>query len=408
MTATDLSTNSPMRLVLWLCLALAACSTTGEPPRDQLDAGEWRSAKSRMYQDLARQCLQAEDHDRAQRLLQQAVQFDAKDSKSLELLAQIAYAAGDLTTANNAAQMLLRLQPESVAAWCTIGAIAEAQNQDTTAEQSYRRAVRAAGDDARPAIDLHRLLLAQGREAEAAVLREELTTRFPGRIEARLDHGAHLAAAGLWHDATTAFDQALTIQPGNAGAASGLALGAVMSQQPDAALALTRRLPPRASMENPSLQLTLAIAHLQVGNCEAALRELQFTDPILTDRVSMRVLRGEILFRMERLDAARAEFDRAIELAPDTARAHAGLGRIQLLQRRAHAAVRCLQRAVALEPANGSSQALLAAAMAATGDYEGARRQLVLLRRLADTTALVDELLHLYPLLAEEQGRTTR
>ncbi len=390
------------RLWVALCVSLsfAACSTTTPRGKDTLDAGAWRSAKSRMYQDLARQCLQAEDHERAQRLLQQAVQFDAGDAKSLELLAQIAQSGGDLATASDAAQMLLHLQPESVAAWCTLGVVAEAKNQPDVAEAAYRRAQHAAGDDPRPGIDLHRLLLAQHRDAEATALRDELTTRFPRRIEARLDHGAHLAGVGNWNDATSAFEQALAIQPDDASAATGMALGAVMSHAPADALALSDRLPPRARQENPSLQLTLAIAHLQVGDCEAALRELEFTDPVLTDRVSLRVLRGEILFRMQRLEAAQAEFERAIVMAPDAARAHSGLGRILLLQKRHHAAVRALQRAVQLQPGNGASQCLLTAALVATGDLDAARRQLTALRRLADSKALVTELDHLFPQLA--------
>jgi len=404
-TTTPRRPGSRPGLAVCACLAFVACSTVSPPAHDPLDAGEWRSAKSRMYQDLARQCLQAEDHERAQRLLQQAVQFDAGDARSLELLAQIAQSGGDLATATSAAQMLLRLQPESVAGWCTVGAVAEARNQNDAAEAAYRRALAATTTDPRPAIDLHRLLLAQGRESEAAALRDRLTTQFPRLIEARLDHGAHLAAGGHWGDAATAFEAALAIQPDDAGAATGMALGAIMSNAPATALSLSDRLPPRARIENPSLQLTLAIAHLQEGDCDAALRELELTDPVLADRVSLRVLRGEILFRMQRLDAAQVEFERALALAPDTARAHAGLGRILLLQKRHHAAVRALQRAVQLQPGNRASQALLTAALAATGDLDAARRQLATLRRLADAGALVAELERLHPGLAAPEAR---
>lgn len=408
MTTNPLSHRPRSLTATLLFAAFAACTTVGSDARPPLDNGEWRSAKSRMYQDLARQCLQAEDHERAQRLLQQAVQFDADDARSLELLAQLAHAGGDLQTASSAAQMLLRLQPESVAAWCTVGAVAEARNEPAAAETAYRRALAHAGDDPRPGIDLHRLLLAERRDGEAATLRADLVARFPRRIEPRLDHAAHLAAAGSWREAAGEFDQALAIQPDAAAAASGLALGAVMSRQPATALSLADRLPPRASVENPSLQLTLAVAHLQAGDCDAALRALDFTDPVLADRASMRVLRGELLFRLQRLDAAQAEFERALALAPDTARALAGLGRIQLLQRQPHAAVRRLQRAALLAPGNGSTQVLLTAALAASGDLPAARRQLVVARRQPDTTALIDELLLLHPELAEESAGSPR
>ena len=365
------------RVLPFAVALLVGCTTT--PPNGQrpLDSGQWRSAKSRMYQDLARQCLQAEDHERALSLLQQAVQFDTGDVSSLELLTRLATASGNHGVATTAAQLLLRAQPGSATALCTLGAVAEAQDDPAAAETAYRRALAAAPDDARPAIDLHRLLLASGREHEAAALRAELGERYPRRIEPLLDHAAWLADTQRWHEAAAAFDQVLARQPGEPAAAAGVALGALMSRQPATALALRDRLPPRARADNPTLQMSLAIAHLQTGDLEAALRELDCADGATAERVSARVLRGEILFRLQRHDAAQAEFERAIELAPDTARAHAGLGRILLLQRRTHAATRALQRAVALEPANAATKALLVAALAGGGDLDAARREFV-------------------------------
>lgn len=392
--------------VLACAALLGGCASTSADPRDPLDQGEWRNTKSRMYQDLALQCLQAEDHDRARRLLQQAVQFDSRDQRTLELLARLAYSQGDFATANGAAQMLLQVAPKSVPAMCTIGAIHESQDRPAEAEASYRQALAVAGDDPRPAVDLHRFLLARGREAEAATLLAATALRFPRAIEPNLDRGAHFASTRRWDDASLAFDAALAVQPNDAGAAAGYALSAVMSQQPAAALALGERLPPHVRANNPSLLLLLAVAHLQSGDYAAALHELDLGDPQLQNRSSMCVLRGEILFRMQHFDAALAQFEQAVALDPEAARAHAGLGRIHLQLRRHHAAVRALQRATAIQPGNGASQALLAAALAAAGDHAAATRHATIARRLPGTSALLLQLERVYPwLAASEAGR---
>ncbi len=58
--------RASLRSALFTGLTLAllsGCTSMRSAPNDPLDAGEWRSAKSRMYQDLAMQCLRAQDHD---------------------------------------------------------------------------------------------------------------------------------------------------------------------------------------------------------------------------------------------------------------------------------------------------------------------------------------------------------
>lgn len=396
------------RLLAFAVAALAAgCQSLDNTPRDPLDAGEWRGTKSRMYIDLATQCLRAEDHDRARRLLQQAVQFDPANEAALELLARLAHAHGDLDVAHGAATMLLARLPASTEALCTLGAVAEAKQDPAAAETFYRRAI-AAGDALRPGLDLHRLLLAQGRDPEAATLRARLSRDAQGALEANLDNGAHLAANGRWHAAATAFDEALAAQPSDAGAATGYALATVMSHEPAKALALAWRLPPRARAANPSLALTLAVAHLQAGDCAAALRELDLGAGSTPARPALRALRGEMLLQLKHVEAAQAEFELAIAADPALARAHAGLGRAHLAQARPHAAARALAQAVQLQPDRGVDHALLAAALAASDHFDGAARHAAIARRFPGTAPLLAEIERRHPRLAapaRERGR---
>ncbi len=394
--------------ILALALLVGACTTVPTTPRDPLDAGEWRSTKARMYQDLAMQCLGAGDHDRARRLLQQAVQFDAKDGSTLELLARLAQAQGDLDTAAQAAKLLQAIDPDSIAAMCTLGGIAEARGRQDEAAELYRRAMDLAPATERPAIHLHRLLLTQLREAEAAQLRAQLTTRFPKAIEANLDHGAHLAAKGQWSEAAAAYRAALDIRPDDGAAATGYALCTVVARHPKDALALGNALPPSARTEFPSLALTMAVAWLQAGDSAAAMRELDLLGPVASLAPTLRVLRGEILLQSDHLEAAQAEFEAALAATPADVRANAGLGRVHLAQGAAHAAARAFEQAVQSMPDHGANQALFAAALARSGDLPRARRHVALARRSPDALPLVQELLQQQPELRPTEGEEKR
>lgn len=393
---------------LALAAILGGCTTFETTPRDPLDAAEWRSTKSRMYQDLALQCLRAGDHDRARRLLQQAVQFDSKDHSTLELLARLAQAQGDLDTATQAAKLLQESEPQSIAALCTLGGVAEARNQYDEADALYRRAMAIAPGDERPAIHLHRLLLTRARDADADALRAQLAARFPSAIEANLDHGAHLAASGQWTSAAAAYQAALAVRPEDASAATGFALSTVMDRRPNEALELGKRLPPHVRTEHPSLALTMAIAHLRAGDCPSALRELDLLGSAARGTPALRMLRGEILLESAHLEAAQVEFEAALLVAPSTARAHAGVGRVHLARGKPHAAARAFELAVQFDPDNAVSQVLFAISLARSGDLSRAARHVGIARQSPEALPLIEELIRQHPDLAATGGEERR
>jgi Flp pilus assembly protein TadD len=400
------TTSSLMLLVLaWLG---ASCTTVAERPSDPLEANEWRSTKSRMYQDLALQCLNAEDHDRARSLLQQAVQFDPRDERTLELLARLAFVGGDHAVAGTAAKQLQQVRPDSVAAACTLGALEEAGARPAAAEAHYRQALAAGPTDPRPGIDLHRLLLSTGRTTEASALRTDLDRRFPQTVEPALDHAAWLAAEGQWSAAALAYEQAMVRAPNDRAAATGYALTSVVANHPERALELGNRLPPRARAENPTLALALANAQLRLGDLVGALRELDLARPGARATTAMRLLRAEILLRMGQTDMAQEEFDQVLAAEPATLRAHQGLGRLHLAAGRSHAAVRSFESALRLQPADVVLHALLAAALLANGDRVQARHHAELANGSAAGQSLVAELVRRCPDLLTAKGEVRR
>lgn len=394
----------------WLLLASLAlpfvggCTTVPQPGHDPLDAGEWRTTKARMYQELAAQCLAAGDHARARRLLQEAVQFAPNDPESLRLLTRLCWASGDVDAADRSAVLLLALQPESIDGLCSRGACAEARHRLDEAERFFRSAVALAPHEPRPRIELHRLLLAAGRSDEAATVRRELAAAFPRSIEAELDLGATLCADGRWGDATAAYASAANARPDDGGTAARLALSAVMAEQPGTAAALGTRLPPHVRGSQPSLALALAAAQLQLGDARAALRELDQASRPAGDPPAVALLRGEILLQLGHAEAAQGAFLRATAAMSglDAARAFSGSGRALLTLRSPHAAARAFEQALRLRPGHHADRALLACALADAGERAAARTAVQPLRDDPAATALTDALRARHPWLLDE------
>ena len=391
----------PLLLALPLLLLVPACTTVPLDGRDPLDAGEWRTTKSRMHQELAMQCLQAGDVPRARRLLQEAVQYAPKDTEALRLLVRLCQADGDADAADRAAAMLLALRPDDVEGLCGRGAAAAARGDLVGAEASLRRAIAVAPKDPRPLVELHRMLLDAGRDQEALAVRTQLAREFQHTPEAALDHGARLCAEGRWRDATEAFTAAAAATPDDAGTAARVAMAAVMAETPALAVQAGDRLRPHRRAEQPALTLSLAIAHLQSGDPAAALRELDQATPAATERPAVQRLRGELLLRLGRAEAAAPVFAAAAAASSgrDAAIAHAGHGRALLQQHSPHAAARAFEQALQHDPERQGDRALLAAALVLAGDLDGARRQCALLARDPAAAALLAELHRIAPAL---------
>ena len=116
---------------------------------------------------------------------------------------------------------------------------------------------------------------------------------------------------------------------------------------------------------------------------------------------------AEALLASGELKESQPLYETLAARANDLAQAHYGLGRIQAAQRNSVAAIRHLQKAVALLPAYGAAHYALALALRETGEAQTASAHLALAQQhKASRPSLVD------PLLAEvaslNQGATER
>jgi len=387
---------------------LASCQTVVENPATEasLPAEDWLAAKAEIYRELAVRSLRGGDPDRTRRLLAEAVQFEQGDVRSIQLLARLSLASGELAEAKSYTRWWLQLEPESAPALSLAGIIEESYGNSEEAEAFFKEACRVDSQDPRPLIDLHTFYLNRDRLDEASAVRADVRQRFPNSHEVFLDHGAYLECRGEWDQALVAFQEARVLRPDDLNLAARIGTTALMGNRDDVVGELERELPPHARLEDVSLLLVLAAAHLRDGDEEGVLQELElFEGPAREDPV-VSLLRAEILLGRRDLSGAEAAFNDALRQDHRIARAHGGLGRVHLLRGQPDAARRVLQRAVELEPRGAENRALLAACLAQLGDLDRANEHLAVARGSGEVPRLVLEVESRFPQLAVHNPRS--
>lgn len=385
---------------LLLGVLATGCRTVDEPTKKEVNVAGWMEAKADIYRELAMRSLRGGDPDRTKKLLAEAVQFEAGDVQSLQLLARLNLASGDLVEAKSYARWWLQLEPESVPALCLNGIVDESLGNHEEAEASFRRAVILDTDAPWPLIDLHTFLLDRGEEVEAAAVREATLQRFPECHEVLLDHGAYLESHGQWAEALAEYQAARKLKPEDLDIAVRVGTTALLDGRDDVLAELEQSLPPRARLEDATLALLLYTSRLRAGDEESALRELDLLARSAGSDPYHWLLRGELLLGREDLVGAEAAFREALRLDDELARAHAGLARVHLSRGSIDAALRSLRRAVELNPLSAVDRGLLAGCLARVGETEKAREHLDAARRTGAAPRLVAEIEGRFPELA--------
>lgn len=396
----------PGMIALVLGVVLVSCQTTKDETKNEVDTEGWMAAKAEIYRELAMRSLRGGDPERTKRLLAEAVQFEAGDVRSLQLLARLLLASGELVQAKSYARWWVQLEPHSVPALCLNGIIDESLGNLEEAEAAFRQAAIVDAGDPWPMIDLHTFFLNRGKEVEAATVREVTLQRFPDCHEVLLDHGAYLESRGQWTEALAVFQEAREMEPENLDIAVRVGTTALLGGRDDVLVELEQSLPPRARLQDASLALLLSALRLRSGDEDSALRELDLLEGTASTDPTVWLLRGEILLGRQDLAAAEAAFQEALNQDERLARAHAGLARVHLSRGRLDAAVRELRRSVQLEPRNAVGRGLLAGCLARVGDVDSAREHLDAARSAGDAPDLVREIEQRFPELAPPSSET--
>jgi tetratricopeptide (TPR) repeat protein len=146
----------------------------------------------------------------------------------------------------------------------------------------------------------------------------------------------------------------------------------------------------------------LALVLAGRGDWDASAAQLDFVLGARPEHVPALLHRADADRRRNRLDTARAGYERVIELAPATAQAHCGAGQVALRRGDLNGAVAHLREAVRLAPDYGTAHYALGQALRKLGRLDEARAQLMLAEQHRDDEPPLDD-----PLVAELQGLRT-
>jgi len=241
--------------------------------------------------------------------------------------------------------MALRFDPESPQALSGLAVLYEAKGEPEKALEILRRLVALdAGTDRGALVKLAELFIQLGRPADGVLYLEALKLPPEARDKARVGlliaQGMLLAASDRPRDAETALLKALDLEPTSTHAMQEL-FGLYDAQGRAAAL-------------------------------EPRLRQALARDPRLPMHHNWL---GLALKRKGDVTAARQEFERALEIAPDFVGTMANLGSLYLQTGKVSEAAVILQQAVDKDPGNIESRTNLIVALGMSHDLEGARGQ---------------------------------
>ncbi|MBT8137541.1 MAG: tetratricopeptide repeat protein [Gammaproteobacteria bacterium] len=310
----------------------------------------------------------------AERAFRLASETRGSKAQGLSGLARVAMIRGELDKAERLIEAALDRDPFSVSSFRALGALRHEQGRYEEAEQAFTSAVEATA--VRPAAD--ELLLARVGLAESQWRMGE-TGRALGNVKDLLD-------AYPWHPLPRYLRALLAYDDGEYLLAADYLREVRLS----------------VPQHRPTLQL-LAACEFELGNfsdAELILREYLATVP---RDVEMRRLLARTHLKMGNPTGAMAALLPVVELAPEDEKLLALLGRASLYSGDAGSATAYLNRAVEKAPEDDSIRVSLVVALIGTGQTETAERHLAMLPD-TDTMRRARSLLELVLLMRKAES----
>jgi tetratricopeptide (TPR) repeat protein len=237
-----------------------------------------------------------------------------------------AMADGDLVTAEEKLQWILRTSPDNYRALDLLGIVRAQQQRNSEAENIFQRVIKTKPDYASAHIDLG-LLYVQMGEAEKAV--------------AQLEEGLRLAPERT--DATAALAGVLRDEARS-----------VSAEDPEKALSLLLRARTLAPSQ-PNVLFDLGMVELRMSLFRDAVDTFQQTLKIRGDDAPATYGLGRALMELARFQDAHEQFVRYVAMRPDDASGHYALGMSSTALQLATEASSEFQKSIALQPVQTES-----------------------------------------------------
>ena len=233
--------------------------------------------------------------------------------------------------------------PDDPLSYLALSRLYAQENAFDEAESQIRKLINRDENNADYHLLLCRFFLETGQEEKAENELKRLASTYPEKDDYKLAYGDYLLSNRKFKEASAVFDQAVQNDP-----------------------------------RSWKARNYLVQSYLVQGKTDDALNELNaFLKTGSTDgKAEVYLRKGEILARLDRLEAARRQCDLAIEVQPANAYAYLLKGQILLKAQKLDDALTEFRQAVDLDPSKSDAHILLAKTLAVSGNLAMAIQQL--------------------------------
>lgn len=346
-------TFKPLRYGLWIAYFFLAQFTASAQSPSTPATGQSKSTKLanplNELLDEAKRDIDKSEFEAAIAPLQKVIAEEPNTAYAHFQLAYVFTALKRVDEARAEYERTIAIDPKLSEAYLDLG-ILLLDKEPRSAVAPLTKAVELRPAEARP-----RFLLGVAEERSGDLAKAfdsfEGAVRLDPRDLETIDHlGSLYLQLKRAADAEAKFRSALEVQPTDARALLGLAQSLDAQKKPEAADAFRKYL-----VAQPADAIARArLVHLLVDGqqYDAALAELDRTDAGKPPSMDSLKLRADIQIAQKKYDDAAATLARAIELAPNDAQLHGGLGRLYLQKRDFASAEKELKIALRMEPNN--------------------------------------------------------
>lgn len=262
---------------------------------------------------------------------------------------------GKLNEAVFELQEALRANPGYIDAHVNLGGVLTELRRFDEAVQHYQEVIRHRPDRSDVRLRLGELYMQARRYEEAAVELDAVAKANPTSAVAHFEWGRALIELGRLDEGVAALTKSLEFEPKQAAAHVNLGVAA-KQKDPQAALAHFE--------EALRIDPNFADAHLQLGHVYRALG---------------------------RLKDAESSYQEAFRLNPEVATPAIAIGNLHLVAKENEDAMRWFRRAIGIDPRNMIARCSLAGALANSGDFEGAEKELLEALKIEPSHQLANE-----------------
>lgn len=340
--------------------------------RGLIDEGGEGDVRSRARTELAELLLTHHDRAKAEVLVRQALEKDARNERALLLRAAMAIEDQQLDAAIADLRTILRDAPGSAQALLLLGQAHELQGARDLALEHYTRAFQA-GKQSHPETGMgyaeYQLKLGKGRAAIDTL--HELLGLNPAYLPGwRLLAQAYVAQG----DYVKALGVADTVaQLPNGAAPSQLIRGStwVAQKKFEAGIAALRKAHELAPKDARTVPILVGAYEL-AGKPDQAISFLQTVVDSDTGNIEMRLLRAGVLERMGRLEAAQKAYESVLEIEPRSRSSYVALARIYTEAQHPDVARTVLAKGLQAMPGDAQLRLIHASWLETQGEYESA------------------------------------